>query len=169
MLDWHLFLLSVYFYFQFISTFSLFLLSIYFCFQFWNIVPLEHLLVRLEIDDPPVCRRIMKLLFSNKLKVEINFYCLLRLKSIQQSDWTAVKTWQLQFNCGRCTILCDKVCQWLAAVWWFSLGTPVSSTNKTDCYSWIIVESSVKHHYPNPAHDGLCTTVESSSLEILSS
>ena len=30
------------------------------------------------------------------------------------------------------TILCDKVCQWLAAVWWFSLGTPVSSTNETD-------------------------------------
>ena len=27
--------------------------------------------------------------------------------------------------------LCDKVCQWLAAVF---LGTPVSSTNKTDCH-----------------------------------
>jgi hypothetical protein len=26
------------------------------------------------------------------------------------------------------TILCDKVCQW------FSPGTPVSSTNKTDCH-----------------------------------
>ena len=32
------------------------------------------------------------------------------------------------------TILCDKVCQWLAAGWWFSLGTLVSSTNKTDCH-----------------------------------
>jgi hypothetical protein len=31
-----------------------------------------------------------------------------------------------------CTTLCDKVCQWLATGWWFSLGTPVSSTNKTD-------------------------------------
>ena len=30
------------------------------------------------------------------------------------------------------TTLCDKVCQWLAACQWFSLGTPVSSTNKTD-------------------------------------
>ena len=30
------------------------------------------------------------------------------------------------------TILCDKVCQWLATGRWFSLGTPVSSTNKTD-------------------------------------
>jgi hypothetical protein len=30
------------------------------------------------------------------------------------------------------TTLCDKICQWLAAGWWFSMGTPVSSTNKTD-------------------------------------
>jgi hypothetical protein len=30
------------------------------------------------------------------------------------------------------TTLCDKVCQWLATGLWFSLGTPVSSTNKTD-------------------------------------
>jgi hypothetical protein len=30
------------------------------------------------------------------------------------------------------TILCDKVCQWLATGQWFSPGTPVSSTNKTD-------------------------------------
>ena len=32
------------------------------------------------------------------------------------------------------TTLCDKVCQWLAAGQCFSLGTPVSSTNKTDCH-----------------------------------
>ena len=30
------------------------------------------------------------------------------------------------------TTLCDKVYQWLAAGQWFSPGTPVSSTNKTD-------------------------------------
>ena len=29
-------------------------------------------------------------------------------------------------------LVCDKVCQWLVAGWWFS---PVSSTNKTDCYN----------------------------------
>ena len=28
--------------------------------------------------------------------------------------------------------LCDKVCQWFVAGWWFSLGPPVSSNNKTD-------------------------------------
>jgi len=32
------------------------------------------------------------------------------------------------------TTLCDKVCQWLAADRWFSPGTPVSSSNKTDCH-----------------------------------
>jgi hypothetical protein len=32
------------------------------------------------------------------------------------------------------TTLCDIVCQWLATGWWFSLGTPVSSINKTDCH-----------------------------------
>ena len=32
------------------------------------------------------------------------------------------------------TTLCDKVCQWLATCRWFCPGTPVSSTNKTDCH-----------------------------------
>ena len=32
----------------------------------------------------------------------------------------------------RCTTLCDKVCQCPVAGRWFSSGTPVSSTNKTD-------------------------------------
>ena len=32
----------------------------------------------------------------------------------------------------KCTTLFDKVCQWLATSRWFSPGTPVSSTNKTD-------------------------------------
>jgi hypothetical protein len=33
---------------------------------------------------------------------------------------------------ARCTTLCDKVCQRLATDRWFSPGSPVSSTNKTD-------------------------------------
>jgi len=32
------------------------------------------------------------------------------------------------------TTLCDKVCQRLAAGWWFSQGTSDSSTNKTYCH-----------------------------------
>ena len=32
------------------------------------------------------------------------------------------------------TTLYDKVCQWLATCWWFSPGTLVSLTSKTDCH-----------------------------------
>ena len=39
------------------------------------------------------------------------------------------------------TTLCDKVCQW------FSPGTPVFSTNKTDRYS--VERGGVKHHKPS--------------------
>ena len=50
--------------------------------------------------------------------------------------------------------LCDKVCQWLAAGRWFSPGTPVSSTNKTNHHNIteniIESESGVKLHNPNP-------------------
>jgi hypothetical protein len=35
------------------------------------------------------------------------------------------------------TTLCDKVCQWPVTDQWFSLGTLVSSTNKTDCHDII--------------------------------
>jgi len=35
---------------------------------------------------------------------------------------------------ARCTTLCDKVCQWPVRGRWFSSGTPVSSTNRTDCH-----------------------------------
>jgi hypothetical protein len=42
------------------------------------------------------------------------------------------------------TTLCDKVCQWLATGQWFSSGTLVSSTNKTDHHNITnIVESGV--------------------------
>jgi hypothetical protein len=34
--------------------------------------------------------------------------------------------------CTRCSIMWYKVSKWLAAGRWFSLGTPVSSNNKTD-------------------------------------
>jgi len=53
------------------------------------------------------------------------------------------------------TTLFDKVCQWLTAGRWFTPGTLVSSTNKTDPprYNWNIVKSGVKHHKPNQPND----------------
>jgi hypothetical protein len=49
--------------------------------------------------------------------------------------WKKIKQRRISFVLGYLrvlnTILCDhKACQWLAAGWWFSLGTPVSSTHK---------------------------------------
>ena len=45
--------------------------------------------------------------------------------------------WSCEFESRSCrcvidAISCDKVCQWLWVGQWFSPGTPVSSTNKTD-------------------------------------
>jgi hypothetical protein len=59
------------------------------------------------------------------------------------------------------TKLCDKVCQWLAARRWFSPGTPVSSTNKTDRHDTTknIVESGVKYHEPLPPLTHLFTVL----------
>jgi hypothetical protein len=37
-------------------------------------------------------------------------------------------------RCDRYNIICNKACQWLATGQWFSPGTPVSSTNKTDSH-----------------------------------
>ena len=55
------------------------------------------------------------------------------------------------------THLCDKhdkLCQWLVAGWWFSLGAHVSYTNKTDSHDVHVCEILGKlilnTHYPNP-------------------
>ena len=50
------------------------------------------------------------------------------------------------------TTLCDKVCQWLTTGRWFSPGTPVSSTNKTDRHDMteILLRVALKPHSLNP-------------------
>jgi hypothetical protein len=53
-----------------------------------------------------------------------NYLCNQCLSPLMLWVWIPIRS--------RCTTLCDKVCQWLATGWWFSLGPPVSSTNKTD-------------------------------------
>jgi hypothetical protein len=49
----------------------------------------------------------------------------------------------------RCTILCDKLCQWLVTGQWFSPGPSISSTNKIDHHDiteilWIVVLNTIK-------------------------
>jgi hypothetical protein len=48
------------------------------------------------------------------------------------------------------TTLCDKVCQWLAASLWFSLDTPVSFINKTDCHDITAIVLKVALNTINP-------------------
>jgi hypothetical protein len=50
------------------------------------------------------------------------------------------------------TTLCDKVCQWLATGQWFSAGTLVSSTNKTDRHNWNIQTKSNLYMTANKHH-----------------
>jgi hypothetical protein len=64
---------------------------------------------------------------------------------------------------ANCAYHWDKDCQWLAAGRWFSLCTPISSTNEKKPYNWNIVESGVEHHNPNPM--GLLFSFITSSLE----
>jgi len=91
---------------------------------------------------------------------------MLPLHTFKRTSWScSYGSWIYNYLCNQClsplklwvqtpfterwldTTLCDKVCQWLAEGWWFSPGTPVSSTNKTDHQD--IIESGIKHHKPN--------------------
>jgi hypothetical protein len=62
------------------------------------------------------------------------------------------RSWEGVFD----TTLCDKVYQWLATGRWFSPGTPVSSTNKTDHHdiAEILLKVALNTISPNPKkHD----------------
>jgi hypothetical protein len=55
------------------------------------------------------------------------------------------------------TTLCDKVCQWLATGQWFSAGTLVSSTNKTDRHNWNIQTKSNLYMTANKHNLNACS------------
>jgi len=56
--------------------------------------------------------------------------------------------------CTRLAAASDKVYQLLAHGWWFSPGTPASSTTKTGCHD--IAESGVKHQNSLHLTDVIC-------------
>jgi len=58
----------------------------------------------------------------------VRFTCVISTYHHQSCEFESC-SWQDVLD----TTLCDKVCQLLATGQWFSPGTPVSSTNKTDC------------------------------------
>ena len=86
----------------------------------------------------------------NYYKVDNNISVLTFLKIVWGASWSWwYGSWTYNYLCNQClsqltlwvripfrrgvldTTLCDKVCLWLAACWWFS---PVSSINKTDIH-----------------------------------
>jgi hypothetical protein len=90
----------------------------------------------------------LKLLYK-KLKLNLNKgFCLQIHSTLFFYNWNLLQLkfgiteicydWNLFESCSwrdvLDTILCDKVCQWLTRGQWFSLGTLVSSTNKTDLH-----------------------------------
>ena len=66
---------------------------------------------------------------------------------------------------ARCTTLCDKVFQWLATGWWFTPGTPVSSTNNTDRHdiTEILLKGADKYHASNKQTSNRITVVRHAS------
>ena len=69
------------------------------------------------------------------------------------------------------TTLHDKVCQWLAAGLWFSPGTLISSTNKTDCHDISerllkVALNTMTHHQPPPTLLKLQFNIVSKKLKL---
>jgi hypothetical protein len=91
-----------------------------------------------------------------KTSMSINMYkkCYIKIKVLYQYIWYSygqlLNTLWVQTYLRRGvldTTLCDKVCQWLLTGQWFSPGTPVSYTNKTDRHdkTEILLKVSLKH------------------------
>ena len=69
------------------------------------------------------------------------------------------------------TTLCDKVWQWIAAGVWFSPGTPVSPTNKTDRHDIveILLKVTYGHHFTSTNDVNIsqsCCRIDSVSTHI---
>ena len=65
------------------------------------------------------------------------------------------------------TILSHKVCQWLVVGWWFSSGTPVSSTNKTDRHDITEIMLNVALNHNRLFHNLFCCLEEEFVFQIL--
>ena len=61
--------------------------------------------------------------------------------------WVRARLCKLQKKCTRLAAASDKVYQLLVHGWWFSLGTPASSTTKTGCHdiAEILLKVALKH------------------------
>ena len=76
-------------------------------------------------------RSFLIFIMNTYILFRVIYECTMKLEKMTNKNdfWKKVKISKLGVLD---TTLCDKVCQWLATGWWFSLDTPVSSTNKMD-------------------------------------
>jgi hypothetical protein len=126
----------------------------------WNIVFTCHIKHKSWVTTLLDCFQIRKRIFRNDRNQKINHMETTKWKkynitlgkvptSNRGPSWPwSYASWIYNYLCNqclsplmlwiritiraRCTTLCDKVCQWLSTGLWFSPGSPVSSTNKTD-------------------------------------
>jgi len=81
------------------------------------------------------------------LKSNVTCICFVIIPVLTFIHWRgpswSYDSWIYNYLCNQClspwrgvldTTLCDTVCHWLTTGGWFSPGTPVSSTNKTDLH-----------------------------------
>ena len=77
-------------------------------------------------------------LFFSPLPANLSSSCFHLIEGLGSSWLWPYGSWIYKYLCNQRLsqlldkTLCDKVCQWLATGRWFSPGSPVSSTNKTD-------------------------------------
>ena len=70
-------------------------------------------------------------------------------------------------GCTRLAAASDKVYQFLAHGWWFSPGTPTSSTNKTGCHDIAEILLKVALHIINHSNQSINWTVVCGQLKII--
>jgi hypothetical protein len=81
-----------------------------------------------------IYRLLFQLASTIKITSSSSHWYLMPLSIIFNECLSPLKLWVLTTFMARCTRynICDKVCQWFVKGLWFSLGTPSSSTNKTE-------------------------------------
>jgi hypothetical protein len=113
------------------------------------------MLIRILSSDWPISIQVPSKLTKNRIAFlfhpsQFKFFDSSFLYSMHdQKTW--METWMQNLH-RVYRVLCDKVCQWLAAGRRFSPGTPVSSTNKTDCHDiteiWLKGASNTINYLP---------------------
>jgi hypothetical protein len=118
-------------------------------YSLYNIYPTKTLYFKLTKPSSYSVHPLQKSVSPSKRRWKTYNTQLFHFRTSPSRSWS-YGSWICNYLCNQCpsplilwawtplrrgvldTALCDKVCQWLTVGRCFSLGTPVSSTNKTD-------------------------------------